>query len=135
MTSGSQAYTWSVRSRELPLKEDTMRMHIHIDGAAESLDKGHRSRLHLVSWDTACDRLVDVILSDGGAVDRMDPRGEILGRSHPIPQGEGAPLNWRPSADAVAGDRHRHDPLAYWHPGDDPLNQVRGGLGHPPTGT
>jgi hypothetical protein len=76
-------------------------MEVQIDRTAKTLDKGHRPRLDLGPWDTACDRLVHIILPNRGADDGMNLRGELLGRSHPIPQ----------------GDRHRHDPLARRHPG------------------
>src|SRR5712691_4505829 len=70
------------------LKEDTMKMDIQIDGTAEALDKGRRSRLDLGPWDTTGDRLVHIILADRGTDDRMDLRGQLLGRGHPIPQGD-----------------------------------------------
>ena len=73
----------------------------------------------LARWDAACDRLVHIILPDRGADDRMDLRGQVLGRGHPVPQGDG----------------HRDDPLARRHPGDDLLDQVGRGLGHAPPGT
>src|SRR5215510_1562251 len=117
------------------LKEDAREMEVHIDGTAKALDKGHRPWLHLIPWDSACDCLGHIILSDRGANDRMDLRRQLLGRGHPIPQGEGAPLNRRPSADAVVGDRHRHDPLAGGAPGHDLLDEVGGGLGHAPPRT
>src|SRR5262249_12654296 len=101
------------------LQEDTVEMKIQIDRTAKTLDKGHRPRLNLGPWDTACDRLVHIILPNRGADDGMNLRGELLGRSHPIPQ----------------ADRHRYDPLARRHPGDDLLDEVGGGLGHAPPGT
>ena len=67
----------------------------------------------------SCDGFVHIILPDRGADDRMDLRGQLLGRGHPVPQ----------------GDRHRHDPLARGDPGNDLLDQVGGGLGHAPPGT
>ena len=79
-----------------------MEMEIQIDGTAETLDKCHRPWLDVGSRTASCDGFVHIILSDRGTDDRMDLRGEVL-RGHPVPQGEGAPLNWRPSADAVAG--------------------------------
>src|SRR6266699_7230378 len=90
------------------LHEDAMEMEVHIERTAKTLDKRDRPRLELVSWDTACDRLVHIILPDGGADDRMDLRGQLLGRGHPIPQGYG----------------HRDDPLAGGGPGDHALDQV-----------
>src|SRR5262249_52685520 len=67
------------------LKKDAMKMEMEIEGTAKALDKRDGSRMDLVSWDTACDRLVDVILPDGGGDDRMALRGQLLGRGHPIP--------------------------------------------------
>jgi len=61
-----------------PLKEDNMKMKMQIDSAAKALNKCHRSRLDLVPWDTACDRLVHIILTDRGANDRMDRGGQVL---------------------------------------------------------
>ena len=55
-----------------------MIMDIQIDGAAEALDKRHRSRLALLPLATSFDRLVDVILTDRGADNRMDLRGQVL---------------------------------------------------------
>jgi hypothetical protein len=101
------------------LKEDEVEMEVEIDGAAKALDKGDRSRLDLLPWDTACDRLAHVILADRGANNRMDHRRQVLRGGHPIPQGDG----------------YRHDPLAGGDPGNDPLNQVRGRLGHAPPRT
>ena len=109
-------------------------MEVHLDGTAKALDKGHRPWLHLIPWDSPWDCLVYIILSDRGADDRMDLHRQLLGRGHPIPHGEGAPLNWHPSADAVAGNRHRHDPLAGGAPGNDLLDEVEGGLGPAPPG-
>src|SRR5215831_6056596 len=68
-----------------PLEEDTMKMEIEIEGTPKPLNKRDRPWLNLVSWDTACDRLVHIILPDGRADDRMDLRGQLLGRGHPIP--------------------------------------------------
>jgi hypothetical protein len=96
-----------------------MAMEVQIEGTPKTLHKRDRPRLHLSPWDTAGDRFVDIILSDGGADDGMDLRRQLLGRSHPVAHGEGTPLNWRPCADAVAGNRHRDDPLARGYPRDD----------------
>src|SRR5919109_960600 len=71
------------------LKKDTMEMEIEIEGTPKTLHKRDRPWLDLVSWDTACDRLVHVILPDCRADERMDLRGQLLGRGHPIPQGDG----------------------------------------------
>ena len=60
------------------LKEDRMKMEMHIDGAAKTLHKRDRSRLHFVPLSAACDRLVHLILRDGGTDDRMDGRGQVL---------------------------------------------------------
>jgi len=61
-----------------PLKEKQVIVHIEIERTAKPLEKRHRPRLDLVSWDTACDRLVDIILPNRGTDDRMDPRSEVL---------------------------------------------------------
>jgi hypothetical protein len=68
-----------------PLQEDAMEMKVQIEGTPKTLNKRDRPWLELVSWDTACDRLVHIILPDGRADDRMDLRGQLLGRGHPIP--------------------------------------------------
>ena len=60
------------------LQKDTMKMDIQIEGATEALDKRHRPRLDLRSCDATLDRLVDVILRDGGADDRVDLCGQCL---------------------------------------------------------
>ena len=96
-----------------------MEMDIQIDGTPEMLDKGDRPRLDVGSRQASCDGLVHIILSDRGANDRMDLRGQLLGRGHPIPQ----------------GDRYRDDPLPCRHPGNDLLDQAGSGLGHAPPGT
>ena len=48
-----------------------MKMDVQIEAAAEALDKRDRSRLHLVPCNAALDRLVDVIVRNGGADDGM----------------------------------------------------------------
>src|SRR5262249_59673347 len=93
-----------------------MNMEMEIEGTAEALEKGDRSRLDVGPLETASDRLVDVILTDGGANDGMDLGREVLGRRHPVPQ----------------RDRYGHDPLAGRHPGDDTPDQMRGRPGHAP---
>jgi len=98
------------------LKKEDMKMELEIEGTAETLDKGDRPRLEVGARKASGDCLVHVILPDRGANDRMDLRGQVLGRGHPIPQGDG----------------HRHDPLAGRHPGDDVLHEVGRGLGHAP---
>jgi hypothetical protein len=55
-----------------------MKMEIEIDSTAKALNTGHRPWLPLASRDTACDRLVHVILTDRGADDGMDRRGQVL---------------------------------------------------------
>src|SRR5215475_12125360 len=69
---------------------------------------------------TLCDRLIDVILTEGGANDGVDLGREVLRRRHPV----------------ARGDRHRDDPLAGGDPGDDLLDQMRRHLRHasPSTG-
>src|SRR5262249_4205997 len=60
-----------------PLEEDTMKMEMEIEGTPKPLHKRDRPWLNLVSWDTACDRLVHIILPAGRADDRMDLRGQL----------------------------------------------------------
>ena len=108
---------------------------VHIKGTSETLDKCVRPRLDVGSREASCDGFVHIILPNRRTDDRMDLRGQLLGRGHPIPQGEGAPLNWRPSADAVAGNGHRHDPLAGGDPGHHLLDQVGRRLRHAPSRT
>src|SRR5262245_8224221 len=60
------------------LHEDAMEMEIQIDSTAKTLDKCDRSRLDVGPLETACDRLVHVILTDRGADDRMDLGREVL---------------------------------------------------------
>ena len=101
------------------LKKEDMEMQMHMQGAAKALDKGDRSRMDGAPRVTVCDRLVDVILSDRGADDRMDFGREILRRRHPVAQGDG----------------HRDDPLAGWDPGDNLFNEMRRHLRHASSGT
>jgi hypothetical protein len=54
------------------LKKDIMKMDMQIEGTTKALDKRHRPRLDLLPCDAALDRLIDVILRDCGANDRMD---------------------------------------------------------------
>jgi hypothetical protein len=54
------------------LHEDAMEMQVQIDRTAKTLDKRDRSRVDGGPLDTSFARLVDVILTDGGANDRMD---------------------------------------------------------------
>ena len=61
-----------------PLQEEQWKLQIEIEGTAKALDKGDRSRVDVRPLMTLCDRLVDVILPDGGANDRMDLGGEVL---------------------------------------------------------
>src|SRR4029453_1395359 len=96
-----------------------MIMEIQIDSTPETLDKCDRPRLDVRLFKASYDGFVHIILPDRGTDDGMDLRSQLLGRGHPIPQ----------------GDRHRDDPLAGGDPGEDPLNQVDGGLGHAPPGT
>src|SRR5262249_40472072 len=85
----------------------------------KALEKGDRSWVDGGPLMTLCDRLVDVILCNRGADDRMDFGREILRRRHPVAQGDG----------------HRDDPLPRRHPGDDLLDEMRRHLGHAPRGT
>ena len=61
-----------------PLQEDAMEMEIQIDRTAKALDKRDRSWVDGGPLRTVCDRLVDVILPDRGANDRMDLGREVL---------------------------------------------------------
>ena len=55
-----------------------MKMDMQIYGATETLDKRHRPRLDLLPFDATLDRLVDVILRDRGADNRMDLCGQFF---------------------------------------------------------
>src|SRR5262249_57799724 len=101
------------------LHEAAMDMEVHIDPTAKTLDKRDRAWVEGGPLETACDRLVDVILTDGGAHDRMDLGREVLGPRHPVAQ----------------GDRHRDAPLAGKDPGNHLLHEMRGGLGPAPPRT
>src|SRR5215813_693571 len=57
------------------LYEDAMAMEVHIERTAKTLEKRDRARVDGGARVTALDRLVDVILPDGGANDRMDRGG------------------------------------------------------------
>src|SRR5262249_45996414 len=94
-------------------------MQIELEGTAETLDKGDRPWVDGGPLVTALDRLIDVILPDGGANDRMDLGGEVLRSRHPVAQGDG----------------HRDDPLACRHPGEDLLDEMRRHLRHAAAGT
>ena len=61
-----------------PLKEDTMKMEMQIHGTAKALDKRYRPRLNLLPLDASFDRLVDVILHNRGADNRMNRRRQVL---------------------------------------------------------
>jgi hypothetical protein len=61
-----------------PLQEDKMKMDSQIDGPTKALDKRDGPRLDLLPFAPACDRLVHVILSNRGAEDSMDFRGQVL---------------------------------------------------------
>jgi hypothetical protein len=60
------------------LKKDTMKIDMQIEGATEALDKRHRPRLDLLQCGATLDRLLDVILRDCGANDRVDLCGQGL---------------------------------------------------------
>jgi hypothetical protein len=64
-------------------------MEIEIEGTPKALHKGHRPRVDGGPWDTTGDHLVHIILPNRGTDDRMDLRSEVLGRRHPVPQGNG----------------------------------------------
>ena len=102
-----------------PLQEKQVIVPIEIEGTAKTLDKRDRAGVDGGALAPALDRLVDVILPDGGANDRMDLGREVLGRRCPVAQGDG----------------HRDDPLPCRHPGNDLLDEVRRRLSHAPAGT
>jgi hypothetical protein len=60
------------------LKQDPMHMARQSYGAPEALAKGHRPRLDLLPFDVRLDRLMDVILRDRGADDRMGLGGQCF---------------------------------------------------------
>src|SRR5262245_11374345 len=101
------------------LQEEQVKVHVEIERTAKALDKGDRARVDGGPLMTLCDRLVDVILSDGGANDGVDLGSEVLRRRHPVAQ----------------GDRHRDDPLAGGDPGNDLLDEMRRHLRHAAAGT
>ena len=72
-----------------------MEMEVEIESTAETLDKCARPQLDVGSLKVSGDYLVHIILPDRGVDDSMDLRGQLLGRGHPILQ----------------GDRHRDDSL------------------------
>ena len=55
-----------------------MIMQMHVDGTAKTLDKRDGFRLDCGSWDTTCDGLIHIILTNRGADDGMDLRGQVL---------------------------------------------------------
>jgi hypothetical protein len=75
--------------------------------------------LDLLTVNTQFGGFVDIILVHGSANDRMDRGRQVLGRRHPIPQGDGY------------GD----DPLASGNPRNHLLDEMRGQLRHAPAGT
>src|SRR5215831_17493309 len=99
-----------------PLHKDAMDMEVELERTPKALDKRDRSRVDLLPLYATLDRLVDIILPDGGTNDRMDLGREVLGRRHPVAQ----------------RDRHRDDPLASRHPGHDARDEVGRRLGHAP---
>src|SRR5262245_14157161 len=101
------------------LQEEQVKVHVEIERTAKALDKGDRARVDGGPLMTLCDRLVDVILPDGGANDGVDLGSEVLRRRHPVAQ----------------GDRHRDDPLAGGDPGNDLLDEMRRHLRHAAAGT
>jgi hypothetical protein len=54
-----------------------MKMEMRLEAATASLEKRDRSRLHFLPFDAAFDRLVNVILRDGGADDGMHLRRQV----------------------------------------------------------
>src|SRR4030095_13381074 len=67
-----------------PLYGDAMEMEGHIDRTAKTLDKRDRARVDGGPLVPLCDRLVDVVLPDGGADDGMELCREVLGPSPPV---------------------------------------------------
>jgi hypothetical protein len=67
-----------------PLKEDDIKMDIYIERTAKALDKRHRPRMRFLPLDAACHRLVDIVLTDCRADDRMEFRRQVLRGGHPI---------------------------------------------------
>jgi len=61
-----------------------MEMEVQIERAAKALEKRDRARVDDGSRVTALDRLVDIILPDGGTNDGMDLGRELLGCRHPV---------------------------------------------------
>jgi hypothetical protein len=61
-----------------------MEMEVQIERTAKTLDKRDRARVDGGPLVPVCDRLVDVILPDGGADDGMDLGREVLGPCHPV---------------------------------------------------
>src|SRR5215831_2216244 len=66
------------------LQEDAMAMEVHIERTAKPLEKRDRSWVDLLPLHAAFDRLVDVMLTNRRAADRMDLGREVLGRGHPV---------------------------------------------------
>src|SRR5215472_12430462 len=60
------------------LKKEDMKMEMHIEGTAKTLDKRDRPRVDVGSREPAGDCLVHVILTNHGSDDRMDLRREVL---------------------------------------------------------
>ena len=96
-----------------------MKVQVHIDTTAKALDKRDRSRVHSIPCSATCDGLIDVILRDGTADNRMHLRRQVLRSRHPVAQGDG----------------HRDDPLPRGDPGDDLLDEMCRHLRHAPPGT
>ena len=96
-----------------------MKMYMRIDGPAEALHKRDRAGLHGGPRGALLHGLLDVVLPDGAADDRMDAGGELSGGRHPIAQRH----------------RDRHDPLPHGHPGEHLLDEMGGLLRHAPPRT
>ena len=60
------------------LQKNHMEVHVAIDDIAKALKQCHRPRMCLLAVDAAFDCLVDIILTDSLADDRMDLRSQSL---------------------------------------------------------
>ena len=89
------------------LKEDTIEMEVEIEGDTKALDTCDRLWLYLGPWEPTGESLVHIMLPDRRTNNPINLRGEVMGRGHPIPQ----------------GDRHRNDAIEHsgaritWHIG------------------
>src|SRR5262249_55917789 len=101
------------------LHEDAMDMEVHIDRTAKTLEKRDRAWVDGGPLETACDRLVDVILPVGGAQFGGALAGGAVGPPHPVAKGDG----------------HGDPPRGGRSPGNPLPDEMRGGWGLAPPGT